>query len=190
MRNRVVWSPVEVDFLKANREKISINQLTVALAKSRNAIKRKLDELDGKKVTKKMSKKSVIGKRPDLNSTFFRSNWEANTARYLNHKKIKWTYEPKVFYFDKIKHGTVSYCPDFQLKDGTWIEVKGYLTSQGKTAIRRMKKYYPDEFNKLQAIVGRPGTNADKFFQSIGVPIYAYYSDMSKQYKDKIDNWE
>ena len=50
-RGKVKWSPVEIDYLKANRDKLPINQLTIALSKSRNAIKKKLDELDGKVVS-------------------------------------------------------------------------------------------------------------------------------------------
>ena len=62
-RGKVIWSPVEIEYLKKNREKQTINQLSLALAKSRNAIKRKTDELDGKVVPQKRSKRSVINKR-------------------------------------------------------------------------------------------------------------------------------
>lgn len=186
--NKVKWSPVEIDYLKENRDKISMNQLTIALNKSRNAIKVKLDELDGKSSTKKMSKKSVIGKRKDINQ-FCRSNWEANCCRWFNYEGMVWEYEPEVFVFSGIKGGTVSYCPDFRV-DNHWLEVKGYLTKKGKTAIRRFKKFYPDEFKKLKAIVGRPGTEADKFFKSLEVPILAYMNELNKKFKDKIPYWE
>ena len=188
-RGKIVWSPVEETYLKEHRDD-PIMQLTIALAKSRAAIKRKLDEFDGKKVTKKMSKRSVIGRREDLNQ-FFRSNWEANCARWFNHKNKKWEYEPTVFSFFEhgIKRGTVSYSPDFKV--GTlWVEVKGLLTSRGRTAIRRFKKFYPKEFKKLRAIPGRPGTKADLFFKEIGVPIMAYYNELDKKHKKIIDNWE
>ena len=187
-RGKIVWSPVEVEYLKENREKQTINQLSLALSKSRNAIKRKTDELDGKKVTQNRSKRSVIGKREDLNH-FFRSCWEANSARWFNHEGIIWSYEPKVFIFGDVRRGTVSYCPDFQIDNG-WVEVKGLLDSRGRTAIRRFKKYYPGEFGKLKAIVGRPGTKADEFFKLLGVPVLAYYKDLEKEFKDKIANWE
>jgi hypothetical protein len=169
---------------------MDVNQLGIALAKSRNAIKRKCDELDGKKPTKKLSKRSVIGRREDLNQ-FFRSNWEANFARYLNLKNKKWSYEPEVFSFIEhgIKRGTVTYCPDFKV--GTlWVEVKGYLDRKGKTAIRRFARYYPREFKKLRAVVGRRGSVTDQFFQEMGVPVMAYYNELEKKYKSKIDNWE
>jgi len=169
---------------------MSVNQLSLALSKSRAAIKRRIDELDGKVVTKKKNKKSVIGRREDLNQ-FFRSNWEANFCRWLNHKEKKWEYEPKVFSFLEhgVKRGTVSYCPD--LKVGSlWIEIKGQLIPKGKTAIRRFKRFYPKEFARLRAVVGRPGTVADRFFKEIGVPIYKYYSDLDKEFKGKLPNWE
>lgn len=187
-RGKVVWSPVEIDFLKDNREKMSVNQLSLALAKSRNAIKRKCDELDGKVVKQKRSKRSVIGTRKDLNQ-YFRSSWEANVARWFNREGMTWSYEPKVFVFQGIKRGTISYCPDFAVDDG-WVEVKGLLDSKGRTAIRRFKKYYPEEFKKLKAIVGRPGTKADEFFKSLGVPILGYMNELEKEFRDKIANWE
>jgi len=184
------WSPVEEEFLRAHREDMSINQLSLSLAKSRNAITRKLGEFDGKVFTKKMSKRSVIGRRVDLNQ-FFRSNWEANCARWFNHKGKHWAYEPRVFSFLEhgVQRGTVSSCPDFRV--GTlWVEVKGFLDPKGKTAIRRFKRFYPKDFKRLRAIVGRPGTNADKFFKELGVPVMAYISDLNKKYKDKLPNWE
>lgn len=188
--HKVVWSPVETDYLKAHRNNMNINQLSLALAKSRNAITRKLAELDGKPITKKKNRKSVIGKRADLNQ-FFRSNWEANVARWFNHQGKSWSYEPKVFSFLEhgIKRGTVSYCPDF-LAGALWIEVKGMLDPRGKTAIKRFKRYYPKEFKKLRAIVGRPGTKADKFFKEIGVPVMAYINELEKKFKDKLEHWE
>lgn len=187
-RNQAQWSPVEIEYLKAHRNQLPINQLTVALAKSRNAIQKKCDELDGKVITKAMNKRSVIGRRDDLNH-FFRSGWEANVCRWFNHQKIKWEYEPKAFYFEGIKHGTVSYCPDFKLH-GKWVEVKGMLDNKSKTAVRRFKKFYPEEFKKLHAIVGRPGTKADQFFKEMGVPIMAYMNELNKKYKDKLEHWE
>lgn len=187
-RGKVVWSPVEIEYLKKNREKQSVNQLSLALAKSRNAVNRKMAELDGKVVTQKRSKRSVIGRRADLKQ-FFRSNWEANVARWFNHEGINWQYEPKVFIFEGIKKGTVSYCPDFAVDDG-WVEVKGFLDSRGRTAIRRFKKYYPDEFKKLKAIVGRPGTKADEFFKLLGVPILGYINELDKEHRKNIAHWE
>lgn len=191
-RGRPTWSPVEEQYLRDNLE-VPVNQLTIALAKSRNAIKQKLDEFAGKPQKKTFAKRSRIGKRQDLVTEtfngFFRSNWEANIARWLNYQKKKWTYEPEVFLFKEVKHGTTSYCPDFKVGDH-WIEVKGYIDTKGKTAIRRFKKYYPEEFKKLQAIVGSANTAAAKFFESEGIPIIGYISTINKEFKNIIPNWE
>jgi hypothetical protein len=184
----VKWSPVEIAYLKEHREDMARDQLCIALAKSRNAITRKLADLDGKPITKKMGRRSVIGKREDMNQ-FFRSNWEANVARWFNLQKKTWYYEPQVFYFEGIKHGTMSYCPDFKV--GTlWVEVKGYLDAKGKTAIRRFKKFHPEEFKKLRAIVKSPNSVTAKFFEELGVPIMAYYNELTKKYSKKIEHWE
>ncbi|MEK6883315.1 MAG: hypothetical protein AABY22_27050 [Nanoarchaeota archaeon] len=190
----IKFSPCEIDWLKANRDTRSINEISLYIGKSRNAIKNKLLELDGKAPKKgKKNKISRIGKRDDIvidNKTqFFRSSWEANVARWLIWEKKNWKFEPKVFVFEEIKQGTVSYCPDFQL-DNNWLEIKGMLDGNSQTAIRRFKKYYPEEFAKLQTIVGRPNTKADKFFKKMGVPVIAYISDLDKKYKSVIPNWE
>jgi hypothetical protein len=188
------FSPCEIDWLKANRDTRSINEISLYIGKSRNAIKNKLLELDGKAPKKgKKNKISRIGKRDDIvvdnKAQFFRSSWEANIARWLIWEKKNWKFEPKVFVFEEIKHGTVSYCPDFQLENN-WLEIKGMLDGNSQTAIRRFKKFYPEEFAKLQAIVGRPNTKADKFFKKMGVPVIAYISDLDKKYKTVIPHWE
>lgn len=82
-----------------------------------------------------------------------RSSWEANYARYLNFlikhegKIEKWEYESEIFWFHKIQQGCRSYKPDFKvfMKDGTveYHEVKGWMHPRGKTALNRMRIYYP-----------------------------------------------
>ena len=190
-RSKVVWSPVEISYLKEHRNDDN-NQLSLCLAKSRNAIKNKLLEIDGKLVPKKSSKKRTnIGRREDL-GIFVRSGWEANFLRYIKHLGLKYQYEPQVFVFDKIKHGTVSYCPDIKLENGTWIEIKGFCDGKSKTQIRRFKQYYPAEFAKLQVVVASENVKAALFFKDMGIPIFAYYNDLNKRFRDKtiIPNWE
>lgn len=84
---------------------------------------------------------------------YYRSRWESNYARYLEFLKCQgkikdWFHEPKVFWFDGIKRGCVSYLPDFLVieNDGseTYHEVKGWMDDRSKTKIRRMAKYFPD----------------------------------------------
>ena len=99
-----------------------------------------------------MNHRGVGGKRPDLNNVYFRSRWEANTARLFNFfiraGQIQWwKFEPETFYFAGIKRGTISYTPDFKVckNDGTieYYEVKGHHYPKGETAIKRFAKYYP-----------------------------------------------
>jgi hypothetical protein len=199
MYRKVIWSPVEDDYLKKNKA-LPVNQLTIALAKSRNAIKNRLLELDGR-VPKPSKRKnpSKIGKRKDLNG-FYRSGWEANLARYLKHLDIPGAiveFEPTTFTFTNfgIYKGTVSYTPDFKVtyKDGSyqWIEVKGYLKPKDKTALRRFKKFYPHDFEKLLCVPGSASTKAAKFFaEDIGVPVFKYYNDLNKKYRSAIPHWE
>ena len=118
------------------------------------------------------------GKRPDL-GIYVRSSWEANIARYLNllkrQKKIKrWYYESKRFYFNNIKRGTRSYLPDFCViyPDGRqeWQEVKGFWTQKAKTAVKRFRKYYPEE---TLVIIDK-----DK------------YKEIEKEFSSQIPKWE
>jgi len=102
-----------------------------------------------------MFSRSKAGKRTDLGGQFFRSNYEANYARYLNFIMsndlncdiAKWEFEPDTFQFHKIKKGTRFYTPDFKvyLKDGhiEYHEVKGWDYPKGITARKRFAKYYP-----------------------------------------------
>jgi len=96
------------------------------------------------------------GFRKDLDCSF-RSKWEANMARYWNYINIAWYYEPHEFEFNSIKRGNRFYKPDFYLpKTDKWVEIKGYLSASDKTKLRRFKKYYPEEAEKLQFIIYDP----------------------------------
>jgi len=84
---------------------------------------------------------------------YARSRWEANYGRYLEWLRVhgevvKWEHEPETFWFEGVRRGTVSYLPDFRV---TWPhgrieyhEVKGWMDSRSRTALKRMKKYHPD----------------------------------------------
>lgn len=140
------------------------------------------------------------GKRADLDYGFFRSTWEANYARYLTQFEIEYQYEPKTFWFEKHKSGTVNYTPDFFLPEyDSWIEVKGQWDSKSKTKLRRFKKYHPKEFAKLTVVTsdiyGKSKT-ARKVFRflivTLGLPherIISYPS-IARKYKSIIGNWE
>lgn len=85
------------------------------------------------------------GRRADLGNRFFRSRYEANYARFLNFTKVKWEYEAKTFWFEKIKRGSRSYTPDFYLPaSNEYHEVKGWMDPKSATKLKRMAKYYPE----------------------------------------------
>lgn len=93
------------------------------------------------------------GKRTDLGNVYFRSSWEANWARYLNWlleqgEICKWEFEPDTFAFHLIKRGTRFYTPDFKVfnKNGSieYHEIKGWMTPESRTKLKRMAKYYPE----------------------------------------------
>jgi uncharacterized protein DUF1064 len=110
---------------------------------------------------------------------YFRSRWEANYGRYLEFLKTHgnisdWEHEPKTFWFDKIKRGSITYLPDYKVhnNDGThcWVEVKGWMDSRSKTKIKRFRKYFPEE--KLTIISGD------------------WFKKNGKQMKELIGDWE
>ncbi len=84
---------------------------------------------------------------------YLKSSYEIRYAKYLDflakfgHLK-RWRYEPDIFWFDGIKRGINNYTPDFKTEhnDGSieYIEVKGYMDSESKTKIKRMRIYYPN----------------------------------------------
>jgi hypothetical protein len=93
------------------------------------------------------------GRRADLGGIFFRSAWEANYARYLNymlqqHLIQSWAYEPRTFWFERIRRGTRSYLPDFRVipivGEEYFVEIKGWMDAKSKTRLVRMAKYYPN----------------------------------------------
>jgi hypothetical protein len=93
------------------------------------------------------------GFREDL-GIYVRSRMEANILRYYKFIKVKYIYEPQEFEFHKIKRGSRFYKPDIYLSEqDKLIEIKGWLTVSDKTKIRRLKKYYPEEFAKLEFVI-------------------------------------
>lgn len=129
------------------------------------------------------------GFREDLKLNM-RSNWEANIARILNLYKIKFEFEPKIFYFP-IKRGTKSYTPDFFLTStGEWMEIKGYLDDKSKIKIKRFKKYYPDEFDKLTFVISKYSSDARAFAKEMEIKNVFFYEDIRSFFMDRILIWE
>jgi len=204
MRNKIKWSPVEEAYLTKHKDDPK-DQLCIALAKSRGALDKKLDELalGAKKKSKRVlpkGKQSYAGKRPDL-GIFLRSAWEANMMRIFKTGSIGYMnpqYEPFIFSFvqwEKPRGQALSYTPDFKVftsKQDFWVEVKGnWLRAADKTKLRRFKKYYPQEFAKLIVVVSSKNTKTAKFFKELGVldNYIIEYNDMKKRFSG-LPNWE
>lgn len=68
---------------------------------------------------------ALSGCREDLGTDEYRSSWEANIARILKSKGIKFEYEKKRY---DLSHE--SYLPDFFISDDTIIEVKGFWNNE------------------------------------------------------------
>ena len=82
----------------------------------------------------------VRGRRADLGEAAFRSTWEANVARVLSRCGVAWEFEPTRFALDNGR----SYCPDFRLATGVYLEVKGYLRPDAAERMRLFRSMYPD----------------------------------------------
>jgi endonuclease I len=119
-----------------------------------------------------------------------RSTYENNFCLYLNHLGIAWEYEPEKFRFP-VERGARVFIPDFYLPDlDIWIEIKGRFTSIDRTKMKRMKKYHPEVFKKMQYVVLKAGTEPDIWYKSIGLKPFVYIDDLKKEFKDVLDNWE
>jgi hypothetical protein len=130
--------------------------------------------------------RTVSGKRKDLDC-FFRSKTEANYARFLNHIGVEWVYEPKVFFFDDITRGTLSYTPDFYCPGiDKWYEVKGWMDGPSTTRLKRFKKYHPIEADKLVIVAQSKKTYGQAL--ELGYDVIRY-EDVEKQYKN-LPRWE
>lgn len=156
--------------------------------------------VDQRKVVSSSTKQ---GRRADLGGTYVRSGWEADVLRYLEFLKkarkkanrvASWKYEPYTFWFEKFKRGNRHYTPDVKVEfaDGSdnWIEVKGHLRPGDSVKLRRFKKFYPEEFEKLIAVVGSEKTEAYRFFKKIGVKRIWLMKDLILKHGDKIPHWE
>lgn len=127
---------------EAERQALVFKQIKGKYAKSGGTSKPR------KNVSWKGGWREVGGQR-----CYFRSAWEANYARVLQHRQdlgqiVCWEHEPDTFWFEGVKRGCVSYLPDFKVTtfDGEteYHEVKGWMDAASKTKIKRMAKYHPN----------------------------------------------
>ena len=112
-------------------------------------------------------------------------------ARFLDFTGVVWQYEPKEFVFQNEVRGVKVYNPDFFLPetDG-WVEVKGWLDSKSKSKLKKFKKYYPEEFNKLKMVIRKIRSEDAQWLFNLGIEKFDLYDNLVKQFRDTIPNWE
>lgn len=72
----------------------------------------------------------------------YRSGLEEDTAKYLNKKKVKFTYEKEKIRWLDMRYRT--YTPDFVLANGIIIETKGRFVSTDRRKHKEIKKQFPE----------------------------------------------
>jgi len=149
--------------------------------------------------------RTVKGVRLDVHPTyFFKSATEANVARIFNYLGLQWKYEERSFTFmhkrDDPKKGYKCkpwvYVMDFEILDGDtlfspgFIEVKGYMDTNSRKRLQRLKKNYPDEFSRTTVILYTKYKKKDiEFCKKLGYK-YMFYDELTKQFKGLIATWE
>lgn len=127
--------------------------------------------------------KTKKGKRADLGDDVFKSSYEANTARWLKLNGVSYVYEEKAFLFNKelLQKGPFLYTPDFFLKSPLkgWetmkiIEVKGYFDPASRAKIRRLKKYYPEDYKNFMIIANKKDKKVLEFCTKMNLGLIPY----------------
>ena len=147
------------------------------------------------------------GPRPDVHPTYnFKSRTEANFARILQYHKVDWKYEERAFSFTSCPHkpngykkGPYIYHMDFEIKtskrlpDGLcsgWWEIKGFMTPQSRSKLRRLLRCYPEEAAKTTVVIYHSNKKKDiEFCQKLGYR-YIFYNELTEKYESLIDRWE
>lgn len=75
-------------------------------------------------------------------------------------------------------------------KTSDWVELKGYLDDKSKIKIKRFKRYYEDDFNKLTFIISKYSSAAKNFAMDLEIPKVVFYEEIKSFYSDKIPFWE
>lgn len=142
---------------------------TKSLTKEYRSKKAKIDFLSGKRKIPISNGRGIGGYRKDIGH-YCRSMWEANLARILIFKNIKYKYELKFPLYDNTGKLLYTYVPDFYLCDeDIFIEVKGLWMKNAKDKIKLFEKQYN---TKVYILDGKK------------------YSELESKYKYKIPLWE
>lgn len=145
------------------------------------------------------------GVRLDIHPTYyFRSATEANVARLFQYLGAQWKFEERTFTFSNAKYKTKPwiYVMDFEITkldkrkklpdwlSMGWIEVKGWMNSQSRQKLRRLRANYPEDADKTLVILYDKYRKKDmKFCDKYGYK-WITYDTLVKEYKNIIKGWE
>lgn len=142
LENEVINSDHEIrKNLDRIKETIIREKLTAKLDKMISDYESALEEKGERISTKTNERISDEGVRSDLGDVRFRSSWEANIARLLNKKGIRWYYEKETLDLGN----DLYYLPDFFLEDETFIEVKGVWDESSLDKVDAFVRTFPDK---------------------------------------------
>lgn len=97
----------------------------------------------------------------------------------------------QLFLLFQLKGGTKGYTPDFYIPlNSSWVEIKGYLDAKSMTKIRRFKRYYESEFDKLTFIISKYSSEGKDFALDVGIESVIFYEDIRSSYSHKLSIWE
>ena len=97
----------------------------------------------------------------------------------------------QLYLLTQLRNGTKGYTPDFFIKlDSSWVEIKGYLDAKSMTKLKRFKRYYRSEFDKLTFIISKYSTEGKNFSMELEILRVIFYEDIRNYYSDKILIWE
>lgn len=125
---------------KSTQGKETLSKLHLGRKMSDDARKRMAVSASARIRSKRETYSSAKGGIREDIGQYFRSNWEANYARILNHEHKLWKYEPDTF-----ETAVGTYTPDFKV-DGVdgYIEIKGRMNDASMKKVRAFMVEYPD----------------------------------------------
>lgn len=150
---------------------------TKAKTKEERSRKAKLQFLNGERQIPKNNGIGYGGKRKDLNH-YVRSCQEANFARLLNYKNIKYEYEKTIPLYGENGKLKYNYCIDFYLpKYDSYIEIKGKWYKIAKEKVNLFRKQHPDK--NFIIIEGENYYKIEKLYKSL-IPLWENYKQNIK----------
>jgi hypothetical protein len=162
----------------------------------------KCGDKNGKKPAKRTATQNYTsikgGVRKDIHPTYyFRSAMEANFARILQYINQEFKFEEKKFTFEGYKNKPFSYLPDFYVKGkrggkfkSGWYETKGWMKTESMSKLRRLRKHYPKEADKMTVVIYRKSDRMSKEFCKKQGLRYLFWDDLRNEFEPLIPTWE